>query len=540
VRGDAAVRVEAPGGAIADRYRLLRPLGAGSSATVWAAADETLGRQVALKLLTPSGDAADGGRERARLRREARALATLAHPHIVTVFDFFEAPTVDGTVQPVLVTELLEGESLAARQRRGPLPWAEALSVCGQVADALAAAHRAGIVHRDVTPNNVFLTAAGAKLLDFGIAQGPADRGPSRSMATGTPVCMAPEQLTGRGALPASDVYAFGCVLYWCLVGHPPYREVELTGLSRAHLHADPPALAIAGPSPGIDALYAACLAKDPARRPTIDDVLAVLAPNANANADGAAEPAEADDPPRFLPAVTAVAEEPAGETPRAAARHAGSREGLGRRRLLPVGLLLGALAVIAVMMLGMAHTITGGTTAAPGASKASAGAASASAMSGGADAGASPTPTTASVLLPGVSASPSAAASSAYSQAPNSPALALPALPDPATDPVGYLQGVSNQIQDLIAQGAGSVQPTTGQDLLNSIAALENTVSSAERNNGKKQLRTTASAISAVEQQISNDAAAGRLSPAAANLLTGELQRLAAQLPAGNNGNGG
>jgi len=128
MRGGTAVRVVAPAGVIADRYRLQRPLGSGASASVWAAADQTLGRSVALKLLSDAS-AADQ-RERERLRSEARALASLAHPHIVTVFDYLEAPGLDGSVQPVLVTELLEGRSLQARLAQGPLPWGEALSVC--------------------------------------------------------------------------------------------------------------------------------------------------------------------------------------------------------------------------------------------------------------------------------------------------------------------------------------------------------------------------------------------------------------------------
>lgn len=239
MRGDAAVRVDAPGGMIANRYRLLHPLGSGSSATVWAATDETLGRRVALKLLSLPSTALDGERERERMRREAKALAALTHPRIVAVYDLLETETADGGLQSVLVTELLEGESLAARLEAGPLPWPEALSVCGQVADALAVAHEAGIVHRDVTPGNVFLTANGAKLLDFGIAQGPAERGPTGGLAVGTPVCMAPEQLTGRGAVPASDVYALGCVLYWSLTGRPPFQEndfVVVSQIGRAHV----------------------------------------------------------------------------------------------------------------------------------------------------------------------------------------------------------------------------------------------------------------------------------------------------------------
>ena len=285
------MKVVAPAGLIAERYRLLRPLGSGTSATVWAAADEKLGRQVALKLLS-SATAADED-ERGQLRREARALAALTHPHVIVVFDFLEAPGSDGAAQPVLITELIEGRSLAARLAEGPLPWREALSVCGQLADALAAAHGAGIVHRDVAPGNVMLTESGVKLLGFGLAEAistakDADEDEDEDedgMTVGTPVCMAPEQLRGEGALPASDVYALGCVLHWCLTGRPPYREQDIVWLGQAHLRAEPPPLTISGLPEGINELYIACLSKEPDERPTAAGAAATLAPYASASA---------------------------------------------------------------------------------------------------------------------------------------------------------------------------------------------------------------------------------------------------------------
>lgn len=164
MRSGGGVRVVAPGGLIGGRYRLLGRLGAGASATVWAAADETLGRQVALKVL--GGTAALDEDRRDRLRDEARALAALDDPHIVVVFDYLETPGTDGAVQPVLVTELLHGRGLQSRLGRGPLPWPEASAVCGQLAGALAAAHHAGIVHRDVKPANIRPRGQAARLRD--------------------------------------------------------------------------------------------------------------------------------------------------------------------------------------------------------------------------------------------------------------------------------------------------------------------------------------------------------------------------------------
>jgi serine/threonine-protein kinase len=261
---------------LAGRYRLLRPLGSGGSAHVWAARDESLGREVALKVL--SGSTAQGGHERERLEREARLLATLDHPRLTTVFDFAETDEPDGDNHPFLVTELLGGESLDARLARGPLPPEDAMSVCAQVADALAAAHEAGVVHRDVKPGNVMLGPDGAKLLDFGISRRQADDDLTGQVLIGTPACMAPEQWRVGRAEPASDVYALGCLLYWCMSGHGPYAGHELTALGMAHLLADPPALPLTGPRrAAIDEIYEACMRKDPAERPSAGEVAAVL-----------------------------------------------------------------------------------------------------------------------------------------------------------------------------------------------------------------------------------------------------------------------
>lgn len=264
-----------PGRLVAGRYRLLRPIGSGGSADVWAARDESLGREVAVKALT--GSTAQGGHERERLRREARLLATLDHPRITTVFDYAEALEPDGTTQPVLVTELVDGVNLGARLRRGPLPSEQALAVCAQVAEALATAHRAGVVHRDVKPGNVMLTADGAKLLDFGISRRDSDTDLTGSVLLGTPACMAPEQWRGRSAQPASDVYALGCLLFWCLSGHAPYAERALPALGLAHLQDDAPPLPLAGPPRAVDEVYHACMGKDPAARPDAGQVAEVL-----------------------------------------------------------------------------------------------------------------------------------------------------------------------------------------------------------------------------------------------------------------------
>jgi serine/threonine-protein kinase len=230
---------------LAERYLLVRPLGSGGSATVWEAMDTSLHRAVAVKLLR--GSAVNDPTERERLRREARALARLAHPRISAIWDYVEAPLPDGSSVPVLVTELLNGESLSRRLARGPLPWPEAVAMCAQLADALLAAHHAGIVHRDVKPANVILVAAGAKLLDFGIARAANDGDLTGNLTIGTPLCMAPEQVRGQRARPASDIYALGCVLYWSLTGRPPYQSKDVTEIFEAQLYDPPPAIEVPG-----------------------------------------------------------------------------------------------------------------------------------------------------------------------------------------------------------------------------------------------------------------------------------------------------
>jgi serine/threonine-protein kinase len=264
------------GEVVAGRYRLVRRLGSGASAHVWLAHDRRLERDVAVKAL--HRPAAHGGTELERLRREARALARLNHPRITAVFDLIDDGDPVSSRPPVLVTELLTGEDLGARLRRGPMGLAETLNLGAQLADALTAAHRAGIIHRDIKPANVMLTPAGVKLFDFGVARTAADSDLTGATAIGTPACMAPEQWLGKHAEPATDVYALGCLLYWCLTGHGPFADRELPALAMAHLQFEPPTLPARGQDPKIDELYLTCLAKQPGHRPTARQVADVLA----------------------------------------------------------------------------------------------------------------------------------------------------------------------------------------------------------------------------------------------------------------------
>ncbi|GAB3938074.1 hypothetical protein GCM10027614_17450 [Micromonospora vulcania] len=207
-----------------DRYVLHERIGLGGMSEVWRADDEVLGRPVAIKVL--AGQLAADPQLRATIQREARAAARLTHPHVTQVYDYAEATLAGGAVVPYLVMELVDGYNLADRLRAGPLPWPEAVRVAGQIAAALAAAHRIGVVHRDVKPGNVMLTDTGAKVLDFGIA---ALGGPHHPLAgqtgeplMGTPAYFAPERLVAGPPDPASDVYALGALLYRTLTGQAP------------------------------------------------------------------------------------------------------------------------------------------------------------------------------------------------------------------------------------------------------------------------------------------------------------------------------
>jgi protein kinase-like protein/cellulose binding protein with CBM2 domain len=264
---------------IAGRYRLVEKLGTGGMSVVWRGYDDVLGRQVAVKVLSPrlAGDQAF----RDRLRQEALAAARLAHPHITGIFDFGETSVIGELSVPFVVMELNDGESVAARiGRQGSLDWREAVTITAEVASALATAHARGLVHRDVTPANVMLTGAGAKVVDFGIsaAVGQRDAAPDGSLL-GTPAYLAPERLGGAHVSAATDVYAVGLLLYRSLTGRLPWPAETTAEALRAHLYAAPaPVPDQTGMPSAVGTLCLRCLAKNPAHRPGAAEVARSLA----------------------------------------------------------------------------------------------------------------------------------------------------------------------------------------------------------------------------------------------------------------------
>ncbi len=280
-------------------YEIVGPLGAGGMGEVYRAADTRLGRQVAVKVL-PEHLARDE-EALARLEREARAVAGLSHPGICTLHDVGR----EGAVF-YLVLELLEGETLAERLTRGPLPLGQVFQLGAEVGSALAAAHERGVTHRDLKPGNVMLTRAGVKLLDFGLARALEPAGEARGLPVatasldltragtllGTLPYMAPEQLEGRRADHRSDVFALGAVLHEMATGQRAFSGRSQASLISAILSSQPPPVSSFQPlsPPGLDQLVRTCLAKEPDQRwQSVHDVVLQLRALAEAPPSGAA-----------------------------------------------------------------------------------------------------------------------------------------------------------------------------------------------------------------------------------------------------------
>ena len=249
---------------LVDRYELGPVLGQGGMARVYRGLDRQLRRQVAIKVLAPPFD-----RDREfveRFQREARAAAGLSHPNIVAVFD---SGSDDGT--HFIVTELVEGETLADRLRRdGPMPPAEAVAVAVDVARALAAAHERGLIHRDIKPGNVMLLPDGrVKVVDFGIARAAgSDTLTNTGVVLGSTAYLSPEQAGGQPVDERTDLYALGCVLYEMLTGQVPFSADTPIATMYRHVNEDAaPPSTIAPVERELEEVVLRCLEKDPKRR---------------------------------------------------------------------------------------------------------------------------------------------------------------------------------------------------------------------------------------------------------------------------------
>jgi eukaryotic-like serine/threonine-protein kinase len=344
---------------IAGRYSLEREIGRGATGAVWLGRDELLGRAVALKQIgrMPGTDSTD----LARAEREARLGAQLNHAHVVAIFDVVTDPETEARW---LVMEHVDGVTLAELVRdRGPLTPDDAAPLLRQAADALVAAHAAGIAHRDVKPSNILVGAGNqVKLTDFGIARVAADPALTQTgFVTGSPAYLAPEVATGGRGDEASDVWSLGATTFHALAGRPPYEIGDnVLGALYRIVHDEPPRLAEAG---WMAPLLEGTMVKDPARRWSMAQVRDFLAGPGQAAPVVSAAPAErAPDDSTHTRVLGTVPQAPA------AVRESGPatrRSGRPSRSVLVAGAIVLVL-LLAGVLYAVLHDSGGGGTANP------------------------------------------------------------------------------------------------------------------------------------------------------------------------------
>ncbi len=253
------------------RYEILEIIGTGATGRVARAHDPMIGRQVAIKLFAKE---LAQGEARQRFLQEARVVGQLSHPSIITLHDM---GIEESTQTPYLVMEFLEGQPLDRILEKGSLPFPRACALAAEVASALAAAHRKGVIHGDVKPANVLITDDGrVKLMDFGMAR-LASRDSGSSPLLGTPAYWCPEQILGKPQDARSDLFSLGVVLYEMVTGQRPFDADSLQGICGRVLSSTPLPASHANPSvpAGFDGVVARCLAKDPSARYATAEALA-------------------------------------------------------------------------------------------------------------------------------------------------------------------------------------------------------------------------------------------------------------------------
>ncbi|MGN9813501.1 serine/threonine-protein kinase [Micromonospora sp. BQ11] len=335
---------------LSGRYRLDDRVATGGMGDVWRATDLILGRQIAVKVLLPA--LVSDPDFIARFRAEARIMAALRHPGIVQVYDCGADDLPDGGRADYLVMEFVTGEPLSKRiEAAGRLDVAETMSIVAQAAQALHAAHKGGIVHRDVKPSNLLVQEDGTVVLvDFGVARSTDVTSiTSTNAVPGTALYMAPEQAAGRPVSGATDIYALGAVAYCCLSGSPPFTGDNPLQVAVRHLDDEPPELSHDIPE-AVRALVGRALAKDPADRFTSGAAMAEAA---------RAAVSDPSAPTAWVPAAGVTALRDAGPNTRTdsvPAATAGGRRGRGR--------LVGAAAAALVALAGVGAALSVTTAA--------------------------------------------------------------------------------------------------------------------------------------------------------------------------------
>jgi eukaryotic-like serine/threonine-protein kinase len=252
-------------------YRIIEKLGEGGMGVVYKAEDTKLDRFVALKFLPPHLSASD--QDKARFVQEAKAAAALNHPNVCSIIDIQEHDDPQGGRQMFIVMEFVDGQTL--REKKGTVTFKQAIDICIQIADGLAAAHEKGIVHRDIKPDNIMIRKDGiAQIMDFGLAKLRASgskisRLTKEGSTVGTAGYMSPEQVQGQETDHRSDIFSFGVVLYELLTGQLPFKGVHETALAYEIVNVDPAPMSSVKPEidPNLDAIALECLEKDPRER---------------------------------------------------------------------------------------------------------------------------------------------------------------------------------------------------------------------------------------------------------------------------------
>ncbi|MDQ3660081.1 MAG: protein kinase [Actinomycetota bacterium] len=330
---------------LADRYLLEARIAAGGMATVWLARDEVLARPVAVKLLHPH--LARGPVFLQRFKQEAIAAAQLSHPRIVSIFDTGTASgSDDDTTRPFIVMEYCSGGTLASLlTEEGPLEPGRAVAVMADICDALAHAHRYGIVHRDIKPANILLTRERElKVADFGIAKAAFDTTDLTRTGSilGSVAYISPEQIEGAEPDQRSDIYAMGVLLYELLAGRPPFAGESHLGVAMAHVHEQPPSLrGLRAQIPRrTEQMVMKALSKDPDQRfSTAEDMRLALGESSGATALFAAS-----SPSDSSTAVTGV------RSPQEGGRHPGSTASQ-TRNLIPIFVVVATAVLLGVVL---------------------------------------------------------------------------------------------------------------------------------------------------------------------------------------------
>ena len=494
---------------LSGRYQLEQLLASGGMGAVWRARDLRLDRAVAVKELTGAGLTLPMAVQ--RFDREARAVARLAHPNIVALHD---VGIEDG--RPYLVMELVDGRSLAGILEEGPLPPASAVAVAAQTCEGLAAAHAAGIVHRDIKPGNLLLTGTGVvKICDFGIARLHDAAGDITLTGVASPLgsykYVAPEQANGEPVDARTDLYALGCTLYAMLAGAPPFSGSQ-HAVVHQHLTQPPPPLPVgtAGIPADLGALVQQLLRKKPEQRPA--DALEVrsrLAAFARDLPNGDPPLVRLTAMPEAAPQITRlpVAHPEAGEPPRA----------VPRRRLLAIAggtiVVMAVLAVLGVtrwwpgadVVVGAAPPVVAGTSGTP------------------------PAPVSARVVAPSPTATATATATTERpvqddaAVVPTLAAVSTPgSRPSPSPTPSDPIAAMRLSIRQQV--DAGHLNPGKAPDLYKKVDDIAHAINDGHPADAAKKVKEFRDKLTDLHH-------AGTLTTAGYDRLTTDLDRLADSL---------